>query len=49
MLPTLGKVFLFETLIEGTFELVDGGNKRGIEMVGGLVLLSSEGTPDKEA
>lgn len=49
MLPTLGRVFLLDTLVEGTFELDDGGNKRGMEMVGGFVLLSSEGAPDKEA
>ena len=49
MLPTLGRVFLLETLVEGTFELVDGCSKRGMEMVGGFVLLSSEGAPDNEA
>lgn len=49
VLPTLGKVFLLETLDEVTFELLDGGNNRGIEMVGGFVLLSSEGAPDNEA
>ena len=49
MLPTLGSVFLLVTLVEGTFELLNGGKSCGMERVDGLVLLLSVGAPDKEA
>lgn len=49
MLPTLGNVFLLVMLVEGTFELLNGGNSCGMERVGGFVLLLSMGAPDNEA
>jgi len=49
MLPTLGRVFVTETLTEGISELADEGSSRGIERVGSLVELSSVGSPASEA
>jgi hypothetical protein len=49
MLPTFGRVFVTETLTEGTSELADEASSRGMERVGALVELSRVGTPASEA
>ena len=49
MLPTSGRVFVTEMLAEGTVEVVAEERSRGMERVGGLVVLSRMGTPAREA